>query len=131
MLCPEQVINWDRTADRKRRDVFARESITLHTVADHIDHIVGQIGVDHVGIGSDFDGIPSEPEGLEDVSKYPLLTAELVRREYSDDDIMKILGLNVLRALRGAEDASRRLQQVRGPSEAQFEDLDGPPAGDN
>ena len=103
----------------------------LEDYLDAIDHLVELVGVDHVGIGSDFDGIPSEPEGLEDVSKYPLLTAELVRREYSDDDIMKILGLNVLRALRGAEDASRRLQQVRGPSEAQFEDLDGPPAGDN
>ncbi len=130
------ISRWDASNEATRRLADWEEAnpaprATIANVADHIDHIVGQIGVDHVGIGSDFDGIPSEPEGLEDVSKYPLLTAELVRREYSDDDIMKILGLNVLRALRGAEDASRRLQQVRGPSEAQFEDLDGPPAGDN
>ena len=101
----------------------------LTDVADHIDYIISKIGVDYVGIGSDFDGMPDAPDGLEDVSKYPMLTAELVRREYSDEDIAKILGRNVLRALRGSESAAKRLQGERGPSEARIEDLDGPRAG--
>ncbi|MCH8205544.1 MAG: dipeptidase [Chloroflexi bacterium] len=100
---------------------------TLTEVADHIDHIRDRIGVDYIGIGSDFDGMSDTPDGLEDVSKYPMLTAELVRREYSDEDILKIMGRNVLRALRGAEAVAQRLQQERGPSEARIEDLDGPP----
>ncbi len=76
---------------------------TLSDVADHIDHIRKIIGVDHIGIGSDFDGFTGGVRGLEDVSKYPDLMAELLRRGYSKDDIKKIAGLNVLRALRGAE----------------------------
>lgn len=97
----------------------------LSDVADHIDYINSKIGVDHIGIGADFDGMPDAPDGLEDVSKYPMLTAELVRREYSDEDILKIMGRNVLRALRGTEAAAQRLHQIRGPSEARIEDLDG------
>ena len=99
---------------------------TVSQVADHIDHIRDVAGIDHVGIGSDFDGISSVPEGLEDVSTYPVLTAELIRREYSDEDILKILGLNVLRVMRRAEAVSERLQAERGPSEALIEELDGP-----
>jgi membrane dipeptidase len=79
---------------------------TLEQVADHIDHIRKVAGIDHIGIGSDFDG-GGGISGLEDVSKYPYLTAELLRRGYSDDDIKKILGLNVLRVLRRAEAISR------------------------
>ena len=101
----------------------------LADVADHIDYISSKSGVDHIGIGSDFDGMPDAPDGLEDVSKYPMLTAELVRREYSDEDILKIMGRNVLRALSGAESVSARLQKERRPSEARIEDLDGPRAG--
>ena len=82
---------------------------TLAQVADHIDYIRKVAGIDHIGIGSDFDGIDSTPQGLEDVSKYPDLIAELFRRGYSDDDIQKLLGRNVLRAMRGAEDVAARL----------------------
>jgi microsomal dipeptidase-like Zn-dependent dipeptidase len=78
-----------------------------------------------IGIGSDFDGITSAPVGLEDVSTYPMLTAELIRREYSDEDILKILGGNVPRVMREAEGAAQRPQQRRGPSEATIEALDG------
>ena len=99
---------------------------TLSQVADHFDHVRDVAGVDHVGVGADFDGISSVPEGLEDVSMYPALTAELIRREYSDEDIMKILGLNVLRVIRRAEAVAERLQLERGPSEALIEDLDAP-----
>lgn len=80
---------------------------TVADIADHIDHIRRIAGVDHVGIGGDFDGISRTPRGLEDVSRYPVLFAELARRGYTDDDLKKIAGLNVLRALRAIEAAAR------------------------
>ena len=76
---------------------------TLSQVADHIDHIRMIAGVDHIGLGGDFDGIATVPAGLEDVSTYPALTAELLRRGYRDEDVRKILGLNLLRVMRSAE----------------------------
>jgi len=76
---------------------------TLMDVADHIDHIRNLVGVDYIGIGSDFDGFNGAVRGLEDVSKYPDLLAELLRRGYSKEDVKKIAGLNVLRVLRAAE----------------------------
>jgi membrane dipeptidase len=75
----------------------------MQQVADHIDHIRKVAGIDHLGLGGDFDGITSVPVGLEDVATYPLLLGELVRRGYSDDDIRKIAYRNILRALRQAE----------------------------
>jgi len=98
---------------------------TLSMVADHIDHIRKAAGIDHIGIGSDFDGITAVPEGLEDVSKYPALTAELLRRGYSDEDVKKILGLNVLRVMRTAERVASELQKTERPSTATLEVLDG------
>jgi membrane dipeptidase len=89
---------------------------TLADAADHIDHMRRVAGIDHVGIGGDFDGISTVPRGLEDVSTYPALTAELLRRGYSDDDIRKINGLNILRVMREAERVAARLQGERGPS---------------
>ena len=83
---------------------------TIEDVADHIDHLVKLAGVDHVGIGSDFDGITSWPVGLEDVSDYPRLTDELLRRGYSEADLHKILGRNILRVLKDAESVAERLQ---------------------
>jgi membrane dipeptidase len=85
-------------------------SASLLQVADHIDHIRKLAGIDHIGIGGDFDGITSVPVGLEDVSTYPMLMAELLRRGYSDDDIRKIAGRNILRVMRAAEDAAAKLQ---------------------
>ena len=92
---------------------------TLADVADHIDHIRDVAGIDHVGIGGDFDGVTAVPVGLEDVSKYQLLTSELIRREYQDDEIRKILGENVLRVMRDVESAAEGTD--RGPSEALLE----------
>ena len=97
---------------------------TLAQVADHVDHIRKIAGIDHIGLGSDFDGIESTPVGLEDVSTYPTLTAELLRRGYSDSDVGKILGLNVLRVMRAAEKVSARLQSERPPSSATIQELD-------
>lgn len=88
---------------------------TYRDVADHIDHIVKVAGVDHVGIGSDFDGISQSPIGLEDVSCYPRLTDELLRRGYSEADIHKILGGNVLRAFRQAGQVAKRLRATLRP----------------
>jgi membrane dipeptidase len=97
---------------------------TLSQVADHIDHIRKVAGIDHLGLGSDFDGISAVPEGLEDVSKFPDLTRELLRRGYSEDDVRKILGRNLIRVMRAAEETSARLRKERGPSEALIEELD-------
>jgi membrane dipeptidase len=88
---------------------------TIADVADHIDHITKVAGLDHVGIGSDFDGVSSVPEGLEDVSCFPRLTEELLRRGYSETDIHKFLGGNILRVLRRAEEVARALQSSTRP----------------
>ena len=94
---------------------------TLAEAANHIDHIRKVAGIDHIGLGSDFDGITQVPQGLEDVSKYPALVAELLRRGYKDDEIRKILGQNILRVMRDAEKVSKRLQSERGPSTVLFQ----------
>ena len=97
---------------------------TLSDVADHIDHIRKLAGIDHIGIGGDLDGITSVPAGLEDVSKYPMLLAELLRRGYQDEDIRKIAGKNVLRVFQKAERVAQRLQKQRPASDARIEELD-------
>ena len=97
---------------------------TLSQVADHIDHVRKVAGIDHVGIGSDFDGITRTPKGLPDVSAFPALTAELLRRGYADDDVKKVLGLNVLRVMRRAEEVAARLQASRPPSTLKIADMD-------
>jgi len=94
---------------------------TLAEAADHIDHVRKLAGIDHIGLGSDFDGITMVPQGLEDVSKYPALVAELLRRGYNDDEVKKILGDNVLRIMRDVEKVSKRLQSERGPSTMIFD----------
>ncbi len=84
---------------------------SVHTVVDHIEHIVKTAGIDHVGLGSDYDGITSTPVQLEDVSCYPLITQELLNRGYNKDQIHKILGGNVLRVLRQAEETARQMRK--------------------
>ena len=98
---------------------------TLGDVADHIEHVARVAGIDHVGIGSDFDGIGSLPVGLEDVSKFPSLFAELLRRGFSDDDVRKVLGENLLGVMREVEAVAAGLQRERPPSDATIEELDG------
>jgi membrane dipeptidase len=98
---------------------------TVAQVADHIDHIRKVAGIDHIGMGGDFDGITEVVQGLEDVSTYPALTAELLKRGYSDDDIRKVIGLNVLRAWRQADRVAADLKKQRGPSSATIQRLDG------
>ncbi len=105
--------------------VSDRNEATIADVADHIDHVAALAGVDHVGIGSDFDGITSTPVGLEDVSKFPALFVELSRRGWTEEDLAKLAGENLLRVMRDAETVARRLQRERGPSMATIERLDG------
>ena len=107
------------------RTAHPRPQATLAQVADHIDHVRKVAGVDHVGIGSDFDGVGELPAGLEDVSKYPDLIAELARRGWSDADLKKLARGNVLRAFRQAEEVAARLQKSRPPSVRTIESLDG------
>jgi len=118
-------------AERQRltREWFAahpRPEATVSDIADHVDHLVKVAGIDHVGIGSDFDGIGGEsPVGLPDVSAYPVLFAELLRRGYSEKDLEKIAGKNLLRAMKQMEAVAARLRQSERPSLA-----DSAPAGD-
>ena len=98
---------------------------TLAQVADHIDRLRDIAGIEHVGIGSDFDGGALLPEGLGDVSRFPDLLAELFRRGYSTADVGRVAGGNLLRLLREAESVARRLQAEREPSERTIEELDG------
>jgi membrane dipeptidase len=103
-----------------------RDQATIDDVIAHIEHaraVAG--GVDYVGIGADYDGIESVPVGLEDVSTYPALFAELSRRGWSESDLRKLAGENVLRVMRDAEEVARRLRAERGPSTATIEELDG------
>jgi membrane dipeptidase len=97
---------------------------TLEQVADHIDHIRDQVGVDHIGIGGDYDGVSSLPAGLEDVSTYPDLFAELLKRGYSEEELRKIAGENMLRVLRGVEETAECLRQEREPSEVLISDFE-------
>ena len=86
---------------------------TVQTIVDHIDHIVKTAGIDHAGLGSDFDGVPRLPHQMDDVSCYPLITQELLNRKYTKEQIHKILGGNVLRVLRDAEKVSRELRGAK------------------
>ncbi|HEX6330419.1 MAG TPA: dipeptidase [Actinomycetota bacterium] len=98
---------------------------TVGDVADHVDHVRDVAGIDHVGVGGDFDGSVWMPEGLDDVSAYPALFAELSSRGYADEDLAKVAGRNVLRVMREAERTAARLRAERPPSTARIEDLDG------
>ena len=90
--------------------------MTLAQVADHIEHIRQVAGVEHVGLGSDFDGIGATPTGLEGVDRYPALLAELMRRGWTDADIAKLAGGNVLRVMDAAQNVANRLRVTRPPS---------------
>ena len=127
----QEVADWDKreTAERTRltgtlgeqpgaitkaldewRRANPAPKASLIQVADHIDHIRKVAGIDHIGLGSDFDGITSVPVGLEDVSTFPLLIAELLRRGYTDEDIRKIASRNILRVMRAAEATAAKIK---------------------
>ncbi|HKI02295.1 MAG TPA: dipeptidase [Thermoanaerobaculia bacterium] len=117
--------------ERVKRELEAWEKAhpvpraTLAQVADHVEHVRKVAGIDHVGIGSDFDGITSVPLGLEGVGDYPALLGELLRRGWTDAEVKKLAGENALRVFREAEDAAKRLKKERPASDALIEELDG------
>ncbi len=121
---------WELSArDRVRRELAVASPVpraTLAQVAAHIEHVREVAGVDHVGLGGDFDGTDQLPDGLADVSRYPALIGELLRRGWTEDDCAKLAGGNILRVLRDAEAAARELSGLRPPSTHRIEDLDGP-----
>jgi membrane dipeptidase len=128
-----RIVGVEDAAERERIYKEITEPVTLPKatiaqVADHVEHVRKVAGVDHVGLGGDFDGSDRMPEGLEDVSKYPALFAELIRRGWKDEDLKKLAGGNLLRVMRQSEANARRLQAARRPSLATLESLDGPPA---
>ncbi|WP_327710837.1 dipeptidase [Streptomyces sp. NBC_00464] len=105
-----------------------RPMATVATIADHLDHMREVAGIDHIGIGGDYDGTAFLPRGLEDVSGYPNLIAELLGRGWSAADLAKLTWQNAVRVLRAAEDVARELRTRRGPSHATIEQLDAPKA---
>ncbi|WP_171108425.1 MULTISPECIES: dipeptidase [Streptomyces] len=102
-----------------------RPVATVATVADHLDHMREVAGIDHLGIGGDYDGTAFTPEGLNDVSGYPNLIAELLDRGWSRSDLAKLTWQNAVRVLGAAEDVARDLRTTRAPSNATIESLDG------
>ncbi|MCG6920555.1 MAG: dipeptidase [Acidobacteria bacterium] len=119
-----------RERERIRSEIRARlPRVTIGEVADHVEHVRRVAGVDHVGLGGDFDGNESWPEGLDDVSTYPNLFAELIRRGWSEADLAKLANGNILRVMKQAEAVAARLQQERPASTATIEALDGHPSG--
>ncbi len=116
-----------RTALRAWELSHPAPKATLSDVANHIEYVRKVAGVNHVGIGSDFDGVDDDlPVGLEDQSTYPALFAELIRRGWSDADLRKLAGENVLRALSQAEVVAKRLQRARPASTRTIRDMDTP-----
>ena len=99
-----------RREESEFRDKLPIVPGTIHDVLDHIEHIIKVAGVNHVGLGSDYDGIGMLPKQLEDVTSYPLITQGLIDRGYSDDDIRKVLGLNLMRVWKKAEDVAEKMQ---------------------
>ncbi|MCX5082163.1 MULTISPECIES: dipeptidase [Streptomyces] len=110
---------------RAFEEAHPRPVATVSTVADHLDHMREVAGVDHIGIGGDYDGTAFLPDGLGDVSGYPNLIAELVDRGWSDTDLAKLTWQNAVRVLGAAEDVARDEQARRGPSNATLDQLDG------
>jgi len=107
------------------RETHSAPIATIADVADHLDHIKDVAGAAHVGIGGDFDGITETVQGLEDVSTYPTLFAELLKRGWTDTELKGLAGENVLRALKGAETVSALLRKRRPASTKTIQQLDG------
>ncbi|EFL02084.1 MULTISPECIES: dipeptidase [Streptomyces] len=112
-------------AHRAFEEANPRPSATASTVADHLDHMREVAGIDHLGVGGDYDGTAFTPKDLDDVAGYPNLVAELLDRNWSAADLAKLTWSNAVRVLREAEIAAKEIQRGRGPSNATIEELDG------
>lgn len=111
------------------RQEHPQPASTIEDVVRHCEHVREVAGIDHIGLGGDYDGVASLPAGLEDVSGYPRLLAALAERGWSTADLGRLTSGNILRVLRDAEAAARALQEQRGPSLATLAELDGSPGG--
>jgi membrane dipeptidase len=107
----------------RERQHGRRPRSTLAQLCDHVDYIVKRIGIDHVGIGSDYFG-GKTPDGLEDVSRFPHLLAELIRRGYKDSAIAKIASHNFVRVFRNVEKIGKELRKTEAPRVGRIEDFD-------
>jgi membrane dipeptidase len=117
----------DSARARIRRDFQAAHPLpraTIAQLANHIEHVRKVAGVDHVALGGDYDGTSELPIGMEDVSRYPYLFAELIRRGWSEEDLRKLANGNILRTLKQAEAVAERLQKVRQPSTRTIQQMD-------
>jgi membrane dipeptidase len=112
-----QTENWKKTNPKPE--------VTLQQLADHIDHIRKTAGIDHVGLGADLDGITETPVGLQDVSAYPALMAELLKRGYTKEDVKRVAGLNILRVMKKTEQVAESLQKEVQPEDRKIEEVDG------
>ena len=119
----DDVMRWSQLP-REERDRTPEPRATMADVIRHIEHVRDVAGINHVAIGADFDGIDSVPVGLEDVSTYPALFAELSRRGWSEDDLRKLAGENVLRVWTRAHEVAQQMRSERGPSVRTIEGLD-------
>jgi membrane dipeptidase len=125
----ERIANVKDPAERRRirEEVLAKVPevhVPVARAADHVEHVRRVAGVDHVGLGGDYDGVEGFPDGMEDVSGYPLLVAELIRRGWTDEDLAKLTSGNFLRVLHAAEETAARLRTTRPASSATIEALD-------
>jgi membrane dipeptidase len=129
----EAEASWDHASDSPQwseaRDAWVATNppppCTVGDVADHVEHVREVAGVDHVGLGGDYDGVVTTPDGLDDVSTYPKLLAELAARGWSDADLARLTWHNVRRVVADTEAAAARARRERGPSTATIEQLDG------
>jgi membrane dipeptidase len=112
------------------RDEHPLPQATLEDVVAHVEHVREVAGVEHVGLGGDYDGTEQLPLGLEDVTGYPRLLGALADRGWSDDDLARLTSGNILRVMQDAQDGAAALQQQRGPSLATIDELDGQSSGD-
>jgi membrane dipeptidase len=110
---------------RKFEEANPQPVATSATVADHLDHMREVAGIDHIGVGGDYDGTIFLPQDLDDVSGYPNLIAELLRRGWSHADLGKLTWHNAVRVLRDAERVAAELQRTESPSIATIDQLDG------
>jgi len=118
-------VTYDETVAIEKKWAAQFPRPPLKSLIDHIDHIAKVAGIDHVGLGSDFDGVTSLPEGIDSVADLPRITQALLQRGYTREQIIKILGGNFLRVMREVEATSRRLQAERKESAAlSFEDIE-------
>jgi len=117
-------VAFHRFATEYRRE-HPKPDATIEDVVAHLEHVREVAGIDHVGIGGDYDGTDTYPVGLEDVSGYPRLVAALVDRKWSDVDLAQLVRGNTLRVMRDVEAVARDLQETRRPSLRTIEELDG------